>query len=427
MWYPVVVAPVHWTREAFCRYLICPGFIDAIDFINRFDPRFVIMEFLQQRFSVQFEYKVFFTNGLFSPHNPTLGNFFEGARSGTRVLMVLDDGVVKCHPSLVSDIRQYFAALNGIVLAEEIVILPGGEQVKNDEKFFYSLVDAVNKHGIDRHSYLVAIGGGSILDVAGYAAAVSHRGIRHVRIPTTVLSQNDSGVGVKNGINYFSKKNFLGTFATPAAVFNDSNFLTTLDDAEWRSGISEAIKVALIKDAVFFDWLESNAAALYLRDMKAMQYLVHRCAAMHMEHIAGKDPFESGSSRPLDFGHWSAHKLEQLSNFALRHGEAVAIGIALDTMYSHLSGRLSIAESMRIIKLIEAVGLPISHPLLQSNQERNLLLDGLNEFREHLGGRLTIMLLRAIGKGEEVNEIDSALVNQSNEWLIQYLSEKHEV
>src|SRR5688572_21771680 len=106
------------------------------------------MEFLQQRFSVQFEYKVFFTNGLFSPNNPTLGNFFEGARPGTKVLMVLDEGVVKCHPSLVSDIRQYFSALNGIVLAKEIVILPGGEQVKNDEKFFYSLVDAVNKHGI---------------------------------------------------------------------------------------------------------------------------------------------------------------------------------------------------------------------------------------------------------------------------------------
>lgn len=158
--------------------------------------------------------------------------------------------------------------------------------------------------------------------------------------------------------------------------------------------------------------------------MKAMQYLVHRCAAMHMEHIAGKDPFETGSSRPLDFGHWSAHKLEQLSNFSVRHGEAVAIGIALDTLYSHLSGRLSMPEAMRIINLIEAVGLPISHTLLQSNQERNLLLDGLNEFREHLGGRLTIMLLRAIGKGEEVNEIDSALVNQSNEWLLQYLSEK---
>lgn len=382
------------------------------------------MEFLQQRFSVQFEYKVFFTTGLFSQHNPTLSNFFTGARPGTKVLIVLDEGVVKCHPSLVPDIRQYFAALHGIVLADEVVILPGGEQVKNDEKYFYSLVDAVNKHGIDRHSYLVAIGGGSILDVAGYAAAVSHRGIRHVRIPTTVLSQNDSGVGVKNGINYFSKKNFLGTFATPAAVFNDSNFLTTLDDAEWRSGISEAIKVALIKDAIFFEWLESNASALYKRDMTAMQYLVHRCAAMHMEHIAGKDPFETGSSRPLDFGHWSAHKLEQLSSFTLRHGEAVAIGIALDTVYSHLSGRLSEAEALRIIKLIEAVGLPVSHTLLQSNQERNLLLHGLNEFREHLGGRLTIMLLRTIGKGEEVNEIDSALVNKSNEWLLQYLSNK---
>jgi 3-dehydroquinate synthase len=295
--------------------------------------------------------------------------------------------------------------------------------VKNDEQYFYKLVDAVNKHGIDRHSYLIAIGGGSVLDVAGYAAAVSHRSIRHIRIPTTVLSQNDSGVGVKNGINFFSKKNFLGTFATPVAVFNDSHFLTTLNNAEWRAGISEAIKVALIKDAIFFEWLEGNVDNLVNRDMPAMAYLIHRCAAMHIEHIASKDPFETGSSRPLDFGHWSAHKLEQLSEFTLRHGEAVSIGIALDSVYSFLSGRLPQDSLLRIIQLITGLGLPISHPLLQNREEQNLLLKGLQEFREHLGGRLTIMLLRSIGKGEEVNEIDPSLVNQSNEWLIQYLEE----
>jgi 3-dehydroquinate synthase len=301
-----------------------------------------------------------------------------------------------------------------------MIILPGGEATKNSVEYFERIVNAVNEHGVDRHSYLVAIGGGSVLDVAGYAAAVSHRGIRHIRIPTTVLSQNDSGVGVKNGINYFNKKNFLGTFTPPAAVFNDNHFLTTLDDAEWRSGISEAIKVALIKDAAFFDWLESNASKMAARDMAVMQYQIRRCAELHLEHIASADPFESGSSRPLDFGHWSAHKLEQLSNFTIRHGEAVAIGIALDTVYSFLSGRLTEASMMRVLQVIKTLGLPLTDPLLEVSDSKSPLLDGLNEFREHLGGRLTIMLLRDIGKGEEVHEMDPALVRQASEWIKNY-------
>jgi 3-dehydroquinate synthase len=307
-----------------------------------------------------------------------------------------------------------------VKLVGEMITLPGGEVTKNSEEYFQKIVHAVNDHGIDRHSYLVAIGGGSVLDVAGYAAAVSHRGIRHIRIPTTVLSQNDSGVGVKNGINYFNKKNFLGSFTPPVAVFNDTHFLTTLDDVEWRSGISEAIKVALIKDAAFFEWLEKNAEKMVARDMDVMQYQIKRCAELHLQHIASGDPFESGSSRPLDFGHWSAHKLEQLSNFTVRHGEAVAIGIALDTVYSFLSGRLNDDAMKRVLRVIRALGFSLTHPLLEVSSDKSPLLDGLNEFREHLGGRLTIMLLRDIGKGEEVHEIDPAIVREAAEWIKDY-------
>ena len=249
--------------------------------------------------------------------------------------------------------------------------------------------------------------------MVGYAAAVSHRGIKHIRIPTTVLAQNDSGVGVKNGINYLSKKNFLGTFVPPAVVFNDFKFLITLNDRHWRSGISEAIKVALIRDALFFCWLEENALVLALRDMKAMQYLIRRCAALHLLHISGGDPFETGSSRPLDFGHWSAHKLEQMTNFSVLHGEAVAVGIALDSMYSKLSGLLSEENSKRIIQVLLKVGLPVTHPMAIAEEANSPILMGLQEFREHLGGRLTIMLLKDIGKGEEVHEMDPALIRES--------------
>ena len=214
-----------------------------------------------------------------------------------------------------------------------------------------------------------------------------------------------------------TKKNFLGTFAPPVAVFNDYHFLTTLNDTDWRSGISEAIKVALIKDAPFFYWLEQNAAALVKRDMHAMQYLIKRCAELHLQHIASKDPFETGSSRPLDFGHWSAHKLEQLTNFSVRHGEAVAMGIALDSVYSHFAGRISKKEVDQIIQLILTLGFELTHPMLNVSGDDSPLLKGLNEFREHLGGKLTITLLNKIGQGEEVHEMNAELIKQSSAYL----------
>lgn len=375
------------------------------------------MEFLQQSFRVSFEYKVFFTTHLFGQENETFREFLRSEKKADapfKMFFVLDENIVKHHPNLVQQIKTYFSGYPSLQLVDDMLILPGGEASKNNEELFYQIVTAVNTYKIDRHSYLVAIGGGSLLDLAGYAAAVSHRGIRHIRIPTTVLSQNDSGVGVKNGINYFNKKNFLGTFAPPVAVFNDYHFLTSLDDAEWRSGISEAIKVALIKDAAFFQWITEHADALVKRDMPAMQYLVKRCAELHMEHIRSGDPFETGSSRPLDFGHWSAHKLEQLTNFTIRHGEAVAIGIALDSVYSHLCGRLSKESMEKILNLNKALGFDITHPLLEVRNNKSPLLEGLEEFREHLGGKLTIMLLNKIGEGEEVHEMDGNLIQQAS-------------
>jgi 3-dehydroquinate synthase len=375
------------------------------------------MEYLQQSFSVKFEYKVFFTTDLFDVDNTAFNDFLTGdstSASIKKILFVVDKDVLNARPELTGQIKKYFTTHKAAQLIPEIVAMPGGEQVKNDEAYFSKLLDTINKYGIDRHSYVAAIGGGSLLDMVGYAAAVAHRGVKHIRIPTTVLSQNDSGVGVKNSINYFAKKNFLGTFAPPVAVFNDDRFLLTLTNRDYRSGISEAIKVALIKDPVFFEWLEINASALAARDMNTMKYLIKRCAELHLNHIASLDPFEKGSSRPLDFGHWSAHKLEQLTNFKVLHGEAVALGIALDTVYSNLSGRLSADETHRVINLIKKIGFEITHPLLEVTDDNSPILVGLEEFREHLGGQLTIMLLSRIGEGVEVHEIDKALVKQAS-------------
>lgn len=367
------------------------------------------MKYLQQSFTVKFEYKVYFTSGLFNQANTLFNDYLQNLRSGSvkrKILFVIDQGVVDAGNTIVESLRSYFEVHQAVDLVPEILLIPGGEVVKNDTRYFDHILQAVNTHRIDRHSYIAAIGGGSVLDLVGYAAAVSHRGIRHIRIPTTVLSQNDSGIGVKNGINYFGKKNFLGTFAPPLAVFNDDEYLDTLSDRHWRSGISEAVKVALIKDPAFFDWIEKNASALVSRDIKSMNYLISRCAELHMQHIGGADPFETGSSRPLDFGHWSAHKLEQLSSFEVLHGEAVAMGMALDTVYSNLLGYLDDHDTQRILNLLQKLGFELSHPIMEVSEENKAILLGLEEFREHLGGQLTIMLLECIGKGIEVHEVD---------------------
>jgi 3-dehydroquinate synthase len=361
---------------------------------------------LQQSFSVPFRYPVAFTENLFvAPQTLFVDTFPEGPLA--RVFFVLDSGVVAHHPGLISQIKNYVAAYpSRLALVAEPLVVAGGEVCKNDPDAYQRVVEATNSFGIDRHSYIAAIGGGAVLDMVGFAAAISHRGIRLIRIPTTVLSQNDSAVGVKNSINVFGKKNYLGTFTPPFAVLNDFTFLESLEDRDWASGISEAIKVALIKDLEFFEWLEKAAPALASREMEPMKEHIIRSAQHHMDHIAGADPFEFGSSRPLDFGHWAAHKLEKLSDFRIRHGEAVAIGIALDSAYSFLQGRIEEADLLRVFKLFHALGLSLYAPELQEEA----LLQGLKEFQEHLGGTLTIMLLDALGTGVEVHEMDSNLI-----------------
>ncbi|MHA4893283.1 3-dehydroquinate synthase [Pedobacter sp. PWIIR3] len=380
------------------------------------------MNYLQQSFNVKFEYKIFFTSSLFDLNNTTLANFFteKPSLSTRKIFFVIDQGVADTHTDLLSNIKHYFDQHQVIQFIPEVMVIPGGEAAKNDTSLFDAIVEAVNKFGIDRHSYIAAIGGGAVLDLVGYAAAVSHRGIKHIRIPTTVLSQNDSGIGVKNGINYNGKKNFLGTFAPPNAVFNDDAFLTTLTNRDYRSGISEAIKVALIKDPEFFYWIKDHADELVKREKDTMNYLIKVCAQLHMNHIAGDDPFETGSARPLDFGHWAAHKLEQLSNFSVLHGEAVAMGIALDSTYSFLKGMLSEDKLHSILDLLLQLGYDISNPYIQISDLNSPILKGLTEFQEHLGGLLTITLLTDIGTGKEVNEMDKEILIEASSYVASY-------
>jgi 3-dehydroquinate synthase len=372
---------------------------------------------IEQSFTVHYEYPIYFTRDLFAPANVTLRNIVQAGREkAPKILFVIDGGVVKHLPELRGKLKQY-AGHHQLEVVWPIVELPGGEVVKQHREGVDQVLEAIHLRGIDRHAYVIVIGGGALLDAVGYAAAIAHRGVRLIRIPTTVLSQNDSGVGVKNAVNAFDKKNFLGTFAPPYAVLNDLNFLDSLDDRDWRSGIAEAVKVGLIKDAAFFEELERSALQLVARDQSAMERLVFRCGQLHLNQIANGDPFERGSARPLDFGHWVAHRLEYLSDYRLRHGEAVAIGIAVDTIYSKLARFLSEPDCSRILALLEAFGFDLWAPELGDHLEDEMhprsVLRGINEFREHLGGELTVTLLQEIGRGFEVHDLDLALVRQS--------------
>ena len=367
------------------------------------------MSVIQRSIQVGWQLRVFFTEGVFAADNLVLRTALAEA-APRKILVVLDEALAVAQPELARQIENYFPGhASDLQLVCPPAPIAGGERAKNSYAPVAEIHSLIDRHHLDRHSHLIAVGGGALLDVAGLAAATAHRGVRHVRIPTTTLAQADSGVGVKNGINAFGKKNFIGTFAPPFAVINDFNLLATLEPRDRRAGYVEAVKVACIRDATFFDEIERDAEKLFSFEPLAMKHLIHRCAELHLDHIAsGGDPFESGSARPLDFGHWAAHKLEQLSDFQIRHGEAVAIGIALDVIYSRQLGWLAAKSSERILKLLEHLGFDLfANELLNLGSDGQLqVLGGLGEFREHLGGELTITLLREIGRGVEAHEMN---------------------
>ena len=326
--------------------------------------------------------------------------------------MVFVEETLAAHwPDLVDGIQAYFGRLDLDFLGT--TVFPGGESAKADDHLVKEVWAAIDTAHLDRHSYALVIGGGAFLDAVGYAAATAHRGVRLIRFPTTTLSQDDSGVGVKCAINAFGKKNWIGSFAVPYAVINDFNFLHSQDEETRRGGLIEAVKVALVRDGEFFEWIETNLTLLAALEPDALETCVEKSALLHARHIAsGGDPFETGSSRPLDFGHWAAHKLETMTHYQLSHAPAVAVGLALDTLYSARAGLLKFSIADQVLRVLDALQLAIYHPALDWLDEngRRRVLDGLDEFREHLGGQLTVLLLAEVGRGIDVHEIDEALL-----------------
>ena len=360
----------------------------------------------QVPFGPSFVHRLYFTNDLLGADRGVLAEVLEPSDGRiARVQFWLDEHVARARPDLGRRLRRFASAhAERVVLAGNVQVVPGGEAVKNDIHVLERMLQVFHAADLDRRSYVVVVGGGAVLDAVGFAAAIAHRGLRLVRLPTTTLAQADSGVGVKNGVNLFGKKNWLGAFAVPWAVINDTSLLTTLPDRDFICGFAEAVKVSLLKDPAMFDELCRSASPIRRRDLSAALPMIRASAERHRNHITfGGDPFESREARPLDFGHWSAHKLEVMTDFRLRHGEAVAIGVAIDTLYSSLALGLPREDADRVLRCLMDLGFTLSHPALRDTQD---LFQGLEEFRQHLGGRLTLTMLRGVGDPIDVHEVD---------------------
>lgn len=357
-------------------------------------------------FSVPFTLRLRFTNDAFGRDEQVLLKLLE--RSGDdppRVQFWLDENVVSANRELPAQIDAFCRRHTQVFQrVGELQYALGGEALKNDIQVLERMLKVMHAADLDRRSYVVVVGGGAVLDTVGFAAAIAHRGIRLIRLPTTTLAQADSGIGVKNSVNLFQKKNWLGTFAVPWGVINDSGMLATLSERDFRCGFAEAVKVSLLKSPELFATLERSAEAIVTRNGQICDPLIRWSAELHLAHITrGGDPFEANEARPLDFGHWSAHRLEAISNFSLRHGEAVAIGVALDTLYSSRVLGLPEHDAQRVLQCLRQMGFELYHPILDDSEP---LFRGLEEFRQHLGGRLTLTMLQAIGRSCEIHSVD---------------------
>lgn len=288
----------------------------------------------------------------------------------------------------------------------ETVILPDGEQYKTLEQLS-RIFDKLLTSKFSRNATLIALGGGVIGDMGGFAAACYQRGIAFLQIPTTLLAQVDSSVGGKTGVNHPLGKNMIGAFYQPQCVLADTDVLNTLDDRQLAAGLSEVIKYGLIRDADFFVWLERNIDALRGRDKQALAYAIeHSCR--NKAEIVAEDETESGVRATLNLGHTFGHAIETGTGYgAYLHGEAVAIGICQAADLSMRKGWLSPQDVERIIALIRRTGLPVNPPAALAT-ERFLELMAVD--KKNLDGRIRLILLEKIGKATLPIYVDRAFL-----------------
>ncbi len=297
---------------------------------------------------------------------------------------------------------------NGVQV--QSITLPDGEQYKNSESL-NTIYDALLSARCERSTPLIALGGGVIGDITGYAAATYLRGVPFIQIPTTLLSQVDSSVGGKTGINHPLGKNMIGAFYQPRVVLADTSTLDTLPDKELRAGIAEVIKYGLIRDLPFLGWLETNIEKLLSRDTAALQYAIAR-SCQNKADVVGADERESGERALLNLGHTFGHAIENGMGYGVwLHGEGVAAGTIMAADLSQRLGWLGAEEVSRVRKLFERAGLPVSAPKLGA--EKYLQLMGLD--KKVADGKIRFVLLKSLGHAVMTGEVPQALLEQTLE------------
>jgi 3-dehydroquinate synthase len=271
-------------------------------------------------------------------------------------------------------------------------VLPGGEEQKTLFNVA-AIIDALVAARLNRDGMVLALGGGVIGDIAGFAAASYQRGIAFVQLPTTLLAQVDSAVGGKTGVNHPGGKNLIGAFHQPSAVVTDTDTLSTLPERQLRAGFAEIVKAALIADGAFFSWLEANATALLARDAAALGHAIRRACEIKAAIVA-EDEREEGRRALLNLGHSFGHAIETGAGYGrVLHGEAVATGLVLAAELSARTGRLPGTDAQRIRELLAGAGLPVDPPRIG----RQTMLDLMGMDKKVAGGRLRLVLLDAIG------------------------------
>lgn len=295
----------------------------------------------------------------------------------------------------------------------EAVILPDGEQYKTLQ-YLEKIFDRLLAQKFSRNATLIALGGGVIGDMGGFAAACYQRGIAFIQIPTTLLAQVDSSVGGKTGVNHPLGKNMIGAFYQPQCVIADADVLDTLDDRQLSAGLAEVIKYGLIRDPEFLQWLEANMPQLLARDKQALAYAIERSCANKAE-VVGEDEFESGVRATLNLGHTFGHAIETGCGYGhYLHGEAVAIGTCLAADLSRRLGWLNDADVERIVAIFKAAHLPVTPPAEMSPEQ---YVELMAVDKKNVDGKIRVILLEAVGKASlPVNVEQAALHATLNEY-----------
>ena len=342
-------------------------------------------------------YDIFIGGGLLA----SLGEKAALLRPGARLAIVSDENVARHHLSTA------MAAVERGGLGAVSIVVPAGEGSKSFATF-EKLCNDLLSHRVERGDLVVALGGGVIGDLAGFAAAATRRGLDYVQMPTTLLAQVDSSVGGKTGINTLHGKNLVGAFHQPVLVLADTALLDTLPAREFRAGYAEVVKYGLIGDAAFYAWLEANWRAVFKGGAAREHAIAVSCRAK--ADFVARDERESGDRALLNFGHTFGHAFEAAAGFSdrLHHGEAVALGMSLACEFSALRGLMPMAEAERVRAHLDAVGLPTrAADLTGPPPALDRLMNLIAQDKKVRRGRLTFILLRGIGAAFVSADVDA--------------------